>query len=301
VRAVRIDAFGGPEVLRVVEDAQEPDGDVVVEVAAAGVNFGDVLVRRGDYFGGAELPVWPGWEVVGRVRGSGERVVALLDGGGYAERVAVPVAACWPVPDDVPDAVALAFVLQGTTAWHLLRSRLRTGDAVLVTGAGSAVTRLVVQLARAWGAGRIVVVASSPEKAAAVRAAGADETVAEVPRGRAFDLVVDMLGGAVLDAALRALRPGGRAVLYGAAAGATNKLDTGALLRHGLTVSGFWLGHVQREHDLGTAIAGLVARWREGKVAPLLGPELPLDQAPEAHRVVEARAGAGAGKVVLRP
>ncbi len=299
MRAVRVDAFGGPEVLRLVEAAepQAADGERVVAVEGAGVNFGDVLVRQGAYFGGGPLPVWPGWEVVGRDDVTGERVVALLDGRGYAERVAVPRAAAWPVPDDVPDGVALAFVLQGVTAWHLLEG-LRPGAAVLATGAGSGVTALVVQLALARGAERVVVVASSEAKAARVRALGA-EAVDAVPRGRAFDLVVDMVGGELLDAALRALRPRGRAVLYGAAAGATNRLDTGALLRHGLTVSGFWLGHVQREQDLGATLAELWPRWRAGELRPALGPELALADAPAAHRVVEARTGAG--KVVLRP
>jgi NADPH2:quinone reductase len=295
VRAVRIDAFGGPEVLRVV-DADEPEGELVLAVDAAGVNFGDVLVRQGTYFGGQPLPVWPGWEVVGR-SDAGARLVALIPERGYAERVAVPRAAAWPVPDDVPDGVALAFVLQGVTAWHLLED-LRPGAAVLVTGAGSAVTHLVVQLALARGASRVAVVASSEAKAERVRALGA-EAIGEVPRGRAFDLVVDMVGGELLDAALRALRPRGRAVLYGAAAGATNRLDTGALLRHGLTVSGFWLGHVQREQDLGATLAELWPRWRAGELRPALGPELALADAPAAHRVVEARTGAG--KVVLRP
>ncbi len=299
MRAIRVDSFGGPEVLAVV-DAPDPaagDGERLVAVDAAGVNFGDALVRRGEYFGGQPLPVWPGWEAVGRDADTGERLVALVPERGYAERLAVPRAAAWPVPDDVPDGVALALVLQGATAWHLLEG-MSPDAAVLVTGAGSGVTALVVQLALARGAGRVAVVSSTAAKAERMRAFGA-EPVDAVPRGRAFDLVVDMVGGELLDAALRALRPRGRAVLFGAASGVTNRLDTGALLRHGLTVSGFWLGHVQREGDLGATLAELWAAWRAGGLQPVLGPELPLADAPRAHRLVEGRTGVG--KVVLRP
>jgi NADPH2:quinone reductase len=317
VRAVRLSEFGDPGVLA-LEEVTDPTagaGRTLIEVDSAGVNFGDVLVRQGLYFGRRALPVIPGWEVVGRVIGAdpesdlrpGERVVALLDGEGYAERVAAPTAEVARVPDSIDDHVALAMVIQGATAWRLLED-LSPGDRVLVSGAGSGVTHLLVQLARSQGAGAVCVVSSDEGKASNVRELGADETVrsdlAEPLEdqleasfgGRKADLVIDMVGGDVFEAMLRRLRPGGRAIVYGVAGGSTVKVSTGALLKNGWTVSGLWLGH-SGTWSLQQILGGLFALFESGKLRPTLGPVLPLEQAGEAHRLVEARSGVG--KVML--
>lgn len=305
-----------------LEEVPEPvagPGQTLIEVDTAGVNFGDVLVRRGEYFGRKALPVIPGWEVVGSAltadpKGSfqaGDRVVALLDGNGYARRVAAPTGDVVPVPDHVSDQVALAMVIQGATAWRLLES-LVPGEHILVSGAGSGVTHLLIQLARHRGAGEITVISSSEEKAERVLGLGADRTVlidrqtpllevlGEELDGARADLAIDMIGGDTLQAMLRQLKQGGRAVVYGVAGGIPAKINTGALLKNGLSVSGLWLGH-PGAISLPEALGELFALSGEGILQPTLGPEFPLAQASEAHLAVEGRTGVGKVTLDLRP
>jgi len=314
MRAVVVGEFGGPEVMR-VDEVPEPvpgDGEVLIDVDAAGVNFGDLLLRGGEYMGRDALPVVPGWEVVGRRADTGERVVALLAAGGYAERAVAPLKDVVPVADDVPDDVALAMVIQGATAWHLLETpqSVAAGETLLITGAGSGVTHLVVQLAKLRGVANVVVTASSAGKAELVTGLGADTVIrtdtsedltaearAAVGRPGAHALI-DMVGEPVFGSLMRALRPGGRAVVYGVAGGQPASVHTGALLRHGLTVSGLWLGHGGTE-PLAQTLERLLGLWRQGRLIPTIGQALTLQQAPEAHRLVAAREAVG--KVLLRP
>ena len=318
MRAVAIREFGGPSVLTVsdVIDPQPSPGSVLIDVDAAGVNFGDVLVRQGQYFGGHTLPLIPGWEVVGRVADPGDsafrrgqRVVAILAEGGYAERVAAPVTGTVAVPDEVSDQVALSMVIQGVTAWRVLETPVACapGDVVLISGGGSGVTHMAVQLARLRHVERVVVVCSDEGKAAIVQALGAEPVVcpdggtladtllAEVGAGRA-DHVIDMVGSPVFDAMLPCLRPGGRAVVFGAAGGRPAKISSGALLRFGWTVAGLWLGHDAKE-PLPATLGRLYGLHRAGHVRPTLGPTLALDDAADAHRLVEARRAVG--KIML--
>ncbi|MBM9469638.1 quinone oxidoreductase family protein [Nakamurella leprariae] len=319
--AVRVHGFGGPAALR-VDEVDEPEvgpGEVLLEVDAAGVNFGDLLVRQGTYFGRMTLPIIPGWEVVGRVIDPsdsglcvGTRVAALVASGGYAQRVAAPLKNVVPLTDDIGDHVALAMVIQGSTAWHLLETprTVGAGDVVLVSGGGSGVTHLVLQLARARGVERLVVVCSSQAKAATVRALGAqtvvitgqDDPVMTLTTqiGTAtVDHVIDMVGTPVLEAMLRCLRPGGRAVVYGVAGGAPATISSGALIRFGWTVAGLWLGHDGTE-PLGPTLARLIALHRRGRLQPTLGPVLPLADAGRAHEMVAARTGVGKIMLICR-
>ena len=297
-----------------LEEVPEPealDGQTLIQVDRAGVNFGDILVRRGEYFGRKALPVIPGWEVVGRALTAdpegafqaGDRVVALLDGRGYAEQVAAPTRDVVPVPEHVSDQVALAMVIQGATAWRLLDG-LRPGDSILVSGAGSGVTHLVVQLARLREAGEITVVSSTAEKTDRVLGLGADRVVEdpleENLEGRKVDLVIDMIGGDTLRAMLRQLRPGGRAIIYGVAGGEAAKISTGAMLKYGWTISGLWLGH-DGEIALREVLARLFELFEAGKLAPTLGPGFPLAEASQAHLAVEARTGVGKVSLDCRP
>lgn len=171
MRAVRITTFGGPEVLAVAEvDPPRPEGDLVlIDVDSAGVNYADTHQSENTYLAPQTLPLVPGAEVVGIARTgehAGRRVVALVAGGGYAEQAVADPGTVWPVPDDVGDGAALALVLQGTTAWHLLRTctRVAPGESVVVHAAAGGVGSLAVQLARHWGAGRVIAVASSPPR-----------------------------------------------------------------------------------------------------------------------------------------
>src|SRR4051794_27464955 len=176
MRAIEIQEFGGPEVLelRDVDDPQPSDGMVVLDVTAAGINWADTHQAENSYLAAQQLPLIPGGEVVGTTP-DGRRVVALLMNGGYAEKAAAPSVLTWEVPDGVSDGAALALVLQGTTAWHLLRTSasLREGESVAVHAAAGGVGTLAIQLAQRWGAGGGIGTASSDEKRDLARRLGA--------------------------------------------------------------------------------------------------------------------------------
>src|SRR4051812_4619175 len=209
MRAIQVNRFGGPEVLE-LHDVAEPvphDDLVLVQVSSAGINYADTHQVENRYHAAASLPLIPGAEVAG-VKRSGERVVALLPGGGgYAERCLVAPALTVPLPDDVEDTAALALVLQGLTAWHLLQTsaRMLKGDTVVVHAAAGGVGTLAVQLARRWGAGRVVAIASSEDKRALAVELGADVAIDSADPdlavamrdacGGRVDIVLEMTGG----------------------------------------------------------------------------------------------------------
>ncbi|WP_433325117.1 quinone oxidoreductase family protein [Spirillospora sp. CA-294931] len=314
MRAIEIKKFGGPEVLEVAE-VPEPvggPGQTLVEVSAAGVNYADLLRAEGAY-GTGEPPFVPGMEVVGRDP-SGRRVVALpLEGGGYAERAVVSADDTVEVPDGVDDGQALALLVQGLTAWHLLRTsaRIRAGESVVVNAAAGGVGSLAVQLARGFGAGRVIATASTEDKRALALERGADAAVGGDPEGyagrvreanlgRPVDIVLDANGGAALPAALEALAPFGRLVTYGdSSREGRAPVDPGALAERNLTVSAFWLGPalslpgVFRE-----PLAELLAMTAEGRLRPLAGSGYRLEDARRAFEDMAARRTTG--KVFLR-
>jgi NADPH:quinone reductase len=313
MRAIQIQEFGGPEVLvlRDVPDPTAPEGFVVVDVAAAGINYADTHQAENSYLAPAELPLVPGGEVVGTTP-DGRRVVALVAGGGYAERAVAHPAAMWQVPDGVSDAAALALVLQGTTAWHLLRTsaQLRAGETVVVHAAAGGVGTLAVQLAKRFGAGRVIGVASSPDKRELAERLGADATVdagaqdlnaalREANGGAKVDVVLEMVGGATFEHSLRALAPFGRLVHFGQAGreGAP-KVDPGALMARSQGVIGFWLVHMMRRPDLmGAAMEDMFAAVQAGTLEPIVGGTYPLGEARRAHEDIRARRTTG--KLVL--
>ena len=192
MRAIRISEWGGPEVLELVEDAPVPepgDGQVLIRVARAGVNFADTHARENSYLARYELPLTPGAEVAGTVERdgggrAGQRVVSLVGTGGYAEYVAADAATTFPIEEDVSDATALALLLQGLTAWHLYRTsaKLAEGESVVVHAAAGGVGSLAVQLGRHMGAGRVIATASTEEKRELALSLGADAAV-DVERG----------------------------------------------------------------------------------------------------------------------
>lgn len=322
VRAVQITEFGGPEVLTPVETEPPtpPGGWVLVDVTAAGVNFADTHQTENSYLAPQKLPLIPGAEVVGRVRGGdldGARVVALLTGGGgYAEQAVAPAATVFPIGEDIDDATALALVLQGTTAWHLLRNStsLRPGESVVVHAGAGGVGSLAIQLARQWGAGRVIATASSPEKrdlatklgadaavdvSAATTAAEVEETLRTANEGRRVDIVLEMTGGVVFDGSLQALAPMGRLVCYGMASRTPpTPVDPRLLMAASTTVSGFWLVHAAgRPGGLAPAMEELLSLVRAGRLTGVAGGRYPLEQAAQAH--VDLRARRTVGKLVL--
>ena len=275
-------------------------GEVLVDVATAGVNFADTHQRRNEYLAASELPFVPGAEVAGVRRDTGARVAALTGGrGGYAEVAAVPAAHAFPIPDALADGAALALLLQGLTAWHLLRTsaRVAAGESVVVHAAAGGTGSLAVQLARPLtGAGRVIATASSEEKrklalelgadvAVATDAGGLTERLLEANRGAPVDVVLDAIGGEVFDASLEALAPFGRIVTYGVSGGATNTVNTRKLMRASRTVTGFWFRHcLERPAELLDApVADLFARAAAGELRVVVGATYPLADAARAQ------------------
>ena len=315
MRAIRITEFGGPEVLRLV-DAPEPvaqPGQLLLDVSAAGVNYADTHAVEDSYLSRTELPLVPGGEVVGRTA-DGRRVVALADNGGYAERAVVWEAMAHDVPDEVSDGQALALIVQGLTAWHLLRTsaRIAAGESVVVHAAAGGTGSLAVQRAKLSGAGRVIATASTEEKRRLALELGADvavdadaeglkERLVEANGGRKVDIVLEMTGGPVFDASLAALAPFGRLVTYGMASREAPAPVTAAqLMGRSRAVVGFWLMHcVGRPGMYREPMAELLAMTLDGRLKPHVGGVYPLSEAARAH--TDLRARRTSGKLLLDP
>jgi NADPH2:quinone reductase len=315
MKAIQIQRFGGPEVLelRDVPDPVSDDGLIPVEVRTAGINYADTHQAENSYHQPARLPLIPGGEVVGTTP-EGERRMALLPGGGgYAQRALVSPALSLPVPDDIDDAQALAIILQGLTAWHLLRTsaRMSAGESVVVHAAAGGVGTLAVQLAKRWGAGRVIAAASSEDKRALALELGADVAIdAGAPdlkaaiveaAGGPVDIVLEMVGGATFEASLAALAPFGRLVTYGMASREIPEpLDVVKLNFHSRGVIGFWAAHCFRRPEMFTEpMRELVALARSGELRTIVGATYPLDGARRAHEDLRGRRTVG--KLVLEP
>jgi NADPH2:quinone reductase len=289
-------------------------------VTSCGINFADTHARENSYLARYELPFVPGAEIAGVVERdgagleAGQRVVALVGTGGYAEYVAAPAATTFPIPDDVSDATALALLLQGLTAWHLYRTcaRIAPGESVVVHAAAGGVGSLAVQLGRPFGAGRVIATASSEEKRALALELGADAAVdvgtedlkaalIEANLGERVDVVLEMAGGRVFEASLDALAPFGRLVTYGIASREQNTVATGALMRKSRSVVGFWLMHcLQRPAELVDApLQELFDRAAAGEIRVVEGETYALSDVRRAHEDLQARRTAG--KLILDP
>jgi NADPH:quinone reductase len=316
MRAVQQTEFGGPEVLALV-DLPEPEpraGQVRVHVSRAGMNFADTHQRENRYVQKADLPFVPGSEVAGTREDTGERVVALTGGrGGYAEAAVVDEALAVPLPDGLDEGTALAMLIQGTTAWHLLRTaaHLASGESVVVHGAAGGTGSLAVQLAQAFGAGRVIATASSEEKRRLALDLGADAAIdgdaegltdrlLEANGGEPVDVVLEMAGGAVFDASLAALGPFGRMVAYGIATKEQNEVRTGRLLRRSISVGSLWINHViERPAMYRAALEDLFERARRGDLTVHVGQTYPLSEARRAQEDLAGRRTSG--KLLLDP
>jgi NADPH2:quinone reductase len=313
VRAIQITEFGGPEVLKVVE-LPDPQGDKqlrLVDVHSAGVNYADTHQVENSYLQPASLPLVPGSEVVG-LEPDGTRVAAFALEGGYAEKAVVLPSMSFAVPDEVNDGQALALMVQGLTAWHLLRTvtHLHGGESVVVHAAAGGVGTIAVQLAKEWGAGRVIAVVSSAEKGELVTELGADVVVdagasdlksalEDANGGRKVDIVLEMVGGPTFDASLAALAPFGRLATFGMASRVPPKpIDAGALMGRSRAVLGFWLAHCfTRPEMLQGPMAELLAMVADGSLKPIVGGTYPLAEASRAHEDLRSRRSTG--KLVL--
>jgi NADPH2:quinone reductase len=320
---MQITAFGGPEALALTEvDEPRPQaGEVLIDVHSAGVNYADTHQIEDSYLAKQTLPLIPGGEVVGRIvdgERAGERVLALLSGnGGYAQRAVTTSALAYPLEDDgLSDAQALALIVQGTTAWHLLRTstHLAPGETVVVHSAAGGVGSIAVQLARAWGAGRIIGTASGPEKCKLVESLGADvaidisqtEDAGQVKDalrgangGRPVDVVLEMTGGHVFDGSLAALRPLGRLAVFGMASRVPpSPIQVAPLMATSRSVSGFWLVHaLSLPGGLSGALEEMTSMIRAGLLNPIIGGSYRLADAGRAHE--ELRSRRSIGKLIL--
>lgn len=325
MRAVLIEGPGGPEVLH-VSDVQDPEpgpAELIVSVTAAGVNHADLLQRAGHYPPPPGAPLWPGLEVSGVVAAVGaavtgrwavgDRVAALLDGGGYAEKVAVRATQVLRVPDelDLVEAAALPEAL--CTLWSTFAAAgLRHGEWLLVHGGSGGIGTVAIQLATALGA-QVATTAGGPARAERCRDLGAAlvidhrtedfvERVLAATGGRGVDVVLDVVGGAYLARNLDALATGGRLAVIGLQKGRQGQLDLGALLSRRLTVLGTTLRSrppAEKEQIVAAVAAEVLPMVLDGRVLPVVHATFPLAEARAAHELLAS--GQVFGKVLLTP
>ena len=314
MRAIQVTEFGGPEVLTEAElpDPQPADGMVLLETSAAGINYADTHQTENTYLAASQLPMIPGAEVTGTTP-DGRRVVALVGSGGYAERVLAAPAFMYDVPDGVDDGQALAVILQGTTAWHLLRTcaHLQPGESVVVHAAAGGVGTLAIQLAKRWGAGRVIAAASNEEKRRLALDLGADAAIdarapdmkaaIEEANGGKVDIVLEMVGGPTFDGSLAALAPFGRVVFFGMAGRERPQpVDPASLLQRSRSVVGFWLAHcMSRPQMLAEPVDELLGMVAAGELRPVVGGTYALSEVRRAHEDMRARKTTG--KLLLDP
>jgi NADPH2:quinone reductase len=296
MKAVVLREVGGDLAL---EDVAEPEGGSIVDVRAAGINFADVLIRRGMYPQMPELPYVLGNEVAGDLEG--RRVLALpREAGGYAERVEVDPQWTFPLPDNASYAAGASFLTTYLTAYIPL-AQLPRPESVLVHAGSGGVGSAAIQIAKQLGA-RVVATASSEEKRAVAREAGADEALGydEIDDVR-VDVVIDPVGGEIFTRSLPLLNPLGTIVAIGFAGGLWQDPSVQWLVGRNASVFGFYLGRLMKlRPDVVRARADeLLAMWARSEIDPLVGATFPLADANGAHALIEARLHTG--KVVLEP
>lgn len=313
MRAVQINEFGGPEVLELVElpDPEPGDGEILVEVRRAGMNFADTHQRHNQYLAKAELPLIPGGEVSGTTP-DGRRVAAMTGTGAYAEKIAVPEADLVPIPDEVSFDQAAAILLQGLTAWAMLdiSARLQAGETIVIEGAAGGTGTLAVQLAKARGA-KVIGLASSAEKRQLAERLGADVTVDSRSEqmaeellaangGEEVDVILQMSGGEAFEQQMSVLAPFGRMIAFGIATREPNEIKTQRLMRSSRSVVGFWIVHLLQRPDLlkqGTGeLLGAVA---SGELEVVIGDVFPMSDVAQAQ--IELAERRTHGKLLLDP
>jgi NADPH2:quinone reductase len=295
-----------------LEDPSIGEGQELINVTAIGINYADTHQTENSYLSQQKLPLIPGIEVVGKTA-AGVRVLAPIDGGGYSQKAVAYSAALIPIPDTVTDQQALAMLVQGTTAWHILKTigHLKVGETVVVHAAAGGVGSIAIQLAKMWGA-KVIAVASSEAKRSLALSLGADAVVDATEEnlgdalkaanaGKRVNIVLEMVGGKTFDESLEILAPFGRLVTYGMASRtAPSLIQPASLMGGSKTISGFWLSHCFGKKELmNDVIAQLFKLIEEGKLKPVIGEVFPLSQATLAHKSMLARETMG--KITLNP
>ena len=321
MKAVRINEFGGLEVLQ-WEDVPEPTpraGQVLIKVDSAGVNYADIMRRQGNY-PGPDLPATLGLEAAGTITDLGEGVSGLSVGQrvmamgpqGNAEFVAVNANYVFPYPETVDPVQAGGMPIVFLTAYHLLKTRgqIQPGETVLIQAGASGVGTVAIQLAKAWGA-RVITTASSPEKLDLARSLGADETinyvaqdfeeeVRQLTNGNGVELVLECVGGPVLEKSVRCVASYGKLISFGNASGTPASLLGADIFGANRTVIGFSMGRSpmgRLNHQ--DAMDELFPMLAQGQVRLVVDRVLPMAEAAKAHQHLSNRGSQG--KVILTP
>ena len=313
MKAVQITQFGGPDVMQYLElpDPTPGSNEVLIDVTAIGINYADTHQTENSYLSAQTLPMIPGLEVTGLV--DGKRFLAPVSSGGYAQKAVANKYALIEIPDGVTDQQALCMLVQGTTAWHILKTvgHLKAGECVVIHAAAGGVGSLAIQLAKLWG-GKVIAVTSSVAKKKLAKELGADvvidsntdnlkENILNANGGKPVDLVLEMVGGKTTDTSLDVLAPFGRMIVYGVASRTPAQVVHPASLMGGSkTITGFWLAHCFGNKELlNNVIADLFKLVIEGKLKPVIGATYPLSRAVDAHKAMLARETTG--KITLDP
>jgi len=321
MKAIRINETGGPEVMH-LEEIETPvpgEGEILIKVAAAGVNYADLAQRQGAYMTRTRTPMTLGIEVAGTVAelgpgvstpAEGSRVVAFVNGG-YAEYAVAQATTVIPIPASLDFTRAAAFPVQGLTAYQLLResAHIQPGESVLVHAAAGGVGTLAIQLAKLMGAGIVAGTASNGSKLDLIRRLGADATinytednwveqVKDATRGQGSDIILEMVGGEIAEQSLKCLAPFGRMVIYGAASGKIAQFSGIQLMYKNQAIIGYWLtSQLRRPDRIAMAAMELMQFLASGKLQIIVGQTFPLAEAAQAHQAIAERRTMG--KVVL--
>ncbi|WP_228281429.1 quinone oxidoreductase family protein [Rubrobacter marinus] len=324
MKAIRVEEFGDPSVMQLteVERPKPGEGEVLIEVKSAGVNYADTMRRQNQYVVRQELPFIPGSEVAGVVSAlgsgaedvsEGDRVVTLLGTDGYAEYAVAPARNLIPIPEGMGFDEAAAIPLQGMTAYHVIKTSgaLQEGESLLVHAAAGGVGYLAVQMAKLLGAGTVIATASTQEKLDLARELGADvlinyteedwpQKVKEATDGKGADVIMEMVGGDFPQKNLSCLNAFGRMVVFGAASGDRGSLVPAALMKKNHVVAGFYLPQIMRRPELfGPSMKELLGWISSGQVKLNIGGRYGLSEARQAHEDLQGRKTTG--KLVLNP
>src|SRR6266581_7399445 len=313
MKAMRINETGGPEVMH-LEEIETPvpgEGEVLIKVAAAGVNYADLAQRQGAYLTRTRTPITLGAEVAGTIASlgpgvstpaEGSSVVAFVNGG-YAEYAIAQASMVIPIPPGLDFEHAAAFPVQGLTAYQLLResARVQPGESVLVHAAAGGVGTLAIQLAKLMEAGTIIGTASNADKLDLIRRLGADvtinyteqdwvEQVKNATGGKGVDIILEMVGGQIAEQSPQCLAPFGRMVVYGAASGQITQFSGIQLMYKNQAIIGYWLAsQLRRPERIAQAVMDLMQYLVSGKLEIVVGQTFPLAQAADAHKAIAER------------
>lgn len=325
MRAIRIERFGGPEAVTLAETPTPKAGpdQVRIRVHAAGVNFADTLMLRGKYQATPPLPFTPGMEVAGEVVEiganiewfkPGDRAIAVIDHGGFAEEVLAHHSRIMHMPEDMTWEQAAGMpIVYGTSHLALThRTALRPGETLLVHGAAGGVGLTAVEIGRALGA-TVIAAASTPKKRAIVKEYGADhvidsttetvyQRVRELTGGRGADVIYDPVGGKAFEESLRCAAFEGRIIIVGFASGRIPRIPANILLVKNITAVGYyWGAYAAKDLQLlRESFAGLEAMYRQGKLRPLVGATFPLEETAAALTHLSNRKAIGKTVITMR-